>query len=122
MRKYSVLFLSVSVLLLSSCPGQQAPIALIELPEDSSQFSIRDEILFRGIITDEEDLPDSLEVAWYYDEGEFLSEELEFSVSAETLGVGEHEITATVTDSDGMAAEDTVTISIVDDTGIVIQF
>ena len=97
--------------------GNQAPIVTINSPEDSAFVSAGAEINFVGSATDPEDGDLGDDISWSSDLDGSLGTGTTISV---ILSEGNHLITASVIDSDGLDATDSITIAVVDQGGVAI--
>jgi hypothetical protein len=96
-----------------------APTVAITSPETGVAISPGSDITFRGEATDVTTLPQDLVFVW----SSSLDGELPGAVTAggqsllltDTLSVGEHVVTLTVTDEDGEFGQDTVTVNVFDE-------
>lgn len=90
----------------------EAPVASITNPADSSVFEENENIIFRGNGTDKEDgMLSGNSLSWASSRDGFLGNGNQISIS--NLSRGRHYITLTVTDSDGAVDTDTITIDVV---------
>lgn len=96
-----------------------APSVLITSPDEGTTVAPGVNLAFRGEATDVSTAPQGLTFVWNSD----LDDDLDGAVSADgeslmltdSLSVGTHLITLSVTDEDGEVGEDTVTVTVFDD-------
>ena len=89
------------------------PTLTIVSPVDGAFYARASTIVFNGIADDAEDGDISASILWVSDLDGTIG--VGASISASTLRVGTHVITASVTDSDGMTTTAAITIRVVDD-------
>jgi hypothetical protein len=87
-----------------------APIATITAPPDGSSVAQGDAVTLTGTATDAEDGDLSASLAWVSDRDGALGTGA--SVTHSDLSVGLHTITASVTDSGGVAGSDPITLAV----------
>ena len=103
---------------LTDIDANQSPSVTITSPEDGAFLSANTQINFIGTATDPEDGDLGAAISWSSDLDGNLGTGGSISVN---LADGTHEITASVTDSGGSDATDSITILVVDDgAGVVI--
>ena len=90
--------------------GANPPAVTINTPADGSGFVVGATISFSGTAVDTEDGDLSAVIAWSSSLGGALGSGASLDVS--TLPVGIHTITATVTDTDGFIASDTIGLTV----------
>lgn len=93
------------------------PSAILDAPVAGSVANGGDDVAFLGRVSDAEDAPDTLIVAWTSDRDGLLAEGTADSAGRSVftladLSVGEHTITETVTDSAGLTASASTTLRI----------
>ena len=90
--------------------GNQAPSVTITSPDDAATFPIGSKIRFVGTASDPEDGGLGADISWSSNLDGALGKGANILIA---LSEGRHVIRASVTDSDGAKANDTVTISVV---------
>jgi hypothetical protein len=95
----------------------EAPTAEIVTPEFGGDYFANALTLFEGIVSDGEDLPESLTVSWESSRDGVLPFSSTPSSDGKTTGTttlseGEHQLTLTVTDTTGRTGSDTTTIQV----------
>lgn len=93
------------------------PTAMIENPLDGEVYSTGEAIIFRGLASDTEDQPNVLSVVWDSNLDQTLSQGTANSqgvsqFSSTSLSAGLHSVSFTVTDSNGLHADDLITFRI----------
>jgi len=91
--------------------GNSIPVVTITSPLDGSSFTEGDSVTFTGTATDTEDGDIAASLSWSSDLDGALGTGA--SVSLTTLSVGNHTITATVTDSGTASGNSSITVEIV---------
>ena len=102
-------------------PPQAAPVVGITEPESGTTIEAGDLLLFVASISDERDTPDVMTVSWSSSLDGPLGDVTATSdgraqLAASTLAIGDHAITVTVTDTDGLNASDTVLVEVTGET------
>jgi len=95
----------------------QSPAVSIDKPSTGDMFSFGNEVQFKVLGKDYEDLPETLDLIWESSiDGVFSTLALDASGEIEIfvfgLSVGFHDVTITATDSDGMSGSDSITLQI----------
>jgi subtilisin family serine protease len=92
-------------------PINQAPTVTITGPPDGSSFTLGDEITLSGTADDTEDGDISSNIEWHSSVDGYLHAGASFKISS--LSVGNHDITATVTDSGGKRGSYSIIVTVV---------
>ncbi len=105
---------SISVHKSSGSPSGDPPQVLISSPADSSEFDsdVPEAVQFTGAASDPEDGDLTASLIWTSDVDGQIGTGGSFSINADLLSLGSHDVTASVTDSDGNTDTDMVTIVI----------
>lgn len=95
----------------------EAPTAEIVTPEFGGEYFSNQLTLFEGVVSDGEDLPEQLTVAWVSSKDGPLPFSSSPSSDGKTTGTatlseGEHQLTLTVTDTTGRTGSDTTTVQV----------
>jgi hypothetical protein len=92
-----------------TAPSNTAPSVIIDQPADDAAFNSSDKIVLAATATDPEDGVISDDIVWTSDLDGNLGTGATFST---TLSIGVHILTASITDSGGSSASDSVTITV----------
>ena len=115
----SILLVGLSPLVLLACSKEDpiAPTASILSPQDGETYYADQKILFEGLITDDAVSPNELSVVWKSD----IDGELDWANEPDSKGrisghgyltEGEHSISLTATDTDGLIGRDSLLLTI----------
>jgi hypothetical protein len=93
------------------------PTLTVTAPTDGSTLTHGDTVMFEATVDDNEDLPNEVALRWESDiDGEFSTDGAdsagEATVSISTLSAGDHVVTVTATDTDGLYVTDTVSFTL----------
>ena len=99
-------------------PSNLAPVVFIVTPENGDTFQANEAIDFRGLTYDYQDAAETLAIEWSSDQTgtiDIMSADIDGNIRVQsTLPVGTHQISLSVTDSDGLSTVKTNTINIVE--------
>ena len=93
------------------------PSVTIDTPTSGNTFDQGSLLTFTATVSDNEDLPEDMEIQWSLEDGTILSTDNADSTGSVTLStadlsMGQHIVTLTVTDSHGLSSSDLVTLDI----------
>ncbi len=93
------------------------PVLNVTAPTDGTTLNHSDAVVFEATVEDNEDLPNEVSLSWESDiDGVFSTAGADSSgaatVSIDTLSAGDHTVTVTATDTDGLFVTDTVSFNL----------
>ena len=93
------------------------PVLTVTAPADGATLNHSDAVVFEATLTDNEDLPNEVTLSWESDlDGVFSTDGADSSgaatVSIDSLSPGDHVVTVTATDTDGLFVTDTVSFNL----------
>jgi hypothetical protein len=93
------------------------PVLNITAPESDATLNHSDAVVFEATVEDNEDLPNEVALSWESDiDGVFSTDGADSSgavtVSIDSLSAGDHVVTVTATDTDGLFVTDTVSFNL----------
>jgi hypothetical protein len=100
---------TATITVTDTAPSNTAPSVIIDQPADDAAFNSSDKIVLAATATDPEDGVISDDIVWTSDLDGNLGTGATFST---TLSIGVHILTASITDSGGSSASDSVTITV----------